>query len=620
MNIFDRLGLLNEKRELIFVIISIITLILSFFNIKILIDLAWISIILCGLPIIIDAIIALINEHDIKADLLVSMALIASIIIGEIFAAGEIAVIMTIGAMLEEYTVEKSRTGIEKLIDLTPQSARLIKNNKESKILAKDIKINDIIKILPGEKVPVDGVIIEGETSIDQSNITGESIPQDKKTNDEVFSGTINQFGSILIKAIKSGENSSFQRMVKLIESVNVEKNKIVRLTDKWATWIVVIALSAAIITYFFTGEIIRSVTILVVFCPCALVLATPTAIVAANGNLTKKGILVKEGDALERLSYVNNIMFDKTGTVTYGKPELIDIIATNSYNKEDLILYISSLENKSEHPLGKSIVKYFKSNYKNDLLNIDDFKMEISKGVKGNINNKKVLAGNLNFLKENNIEIDEKFLKDVKNLSNKGFVLIFTSIDNEFTGLIILNDVLREDSVNLIKSIKNFGLKTILATGDSEKSAKYIANELNVDKLYYDCLPETKRDIIHENHEKGNKIAMIGDGLNDAASLKESDVGIAMGGIGNDITINVADIVLINDDIKSIDHLLKISKKTIQTININIVISLALNFIAIILAILAILNPITGALVHNIGSVAVIIYSATLLNWKSSN
>jgi len=398
---------------------------------------------------------------------------------------------------------------------------------------------------------------------------------------------------------------------------VNVEKTKIVRLTDKWATWIVIIALSSSIITYFITGEIIRSVTILVVFCPCALVLATPTAIVAANGNLTKRGILIKEGDALERLSFIDKIMFDKTGTLTRGKPEVIEIIPKNC-NKETLMQYLASVENMSEHPLGKTIVNYYKKQKSNKLLNSKNFKMEISKGVKGEVNNKIILAGNKDFLKENNIKIDENFIKQSKKYLSKGFILIYVGIENEFSGLVILNDVLREDSKNLIQSLKNIRLKTILATGDNEKAAKYISNKLKIDELHYNCLPETKKNIIHEYQAKDEKLAMVGDGLNDAASLKESFVGIAMGKIGNDITINVADIVLINDNIQSIIHLLKLSKKVMKTININIIISLTLNFIAIILAILAILNPITGALVHNIGSILVIIYSTTLLNWSS--
>lgn len=645
----------EEKRTVILIIISSISLILSFLNIKIgIFDFSWIAIILCGIPIIKDAVIGIVKEFDIKADLLVAIALIASIIIGEIFAAGEIAVIMMIGGFLEEHTVAKSRAGIEKLVHLTPQTARVIKKGTEKIISAKKVAIGDLVKVLPGESIPIDGKLVEGETSIDESIITGEPIPVDKKIGDEVFSGTVNHFGSFLMKARKIGKDSTLSRMIELVKSADADKSKIVRLTDKWATWIVVIALSSAIATYFLTGEIIRSVTILVVFCPCALVLATPTAIMASIGNLTNYGILVKEGDALERLSKVKNVIFDKTGTLTYGKPEIISIIPyknieihNNSYFDEEKLLKITaSLENKSEHPLGKAIVNFYKNtivnennrknihndkdNSKNDFnssqndikdfFNVFNFQMIIGKGVKGLINKKEVLAGNKELLEENNVKIDLNWKDSLLNpLIEKGFTIIYIAIDDNVKGAIVLGDTLREDAKETISNIKNIGLNTILLTGDNEKPAKHMANQVGINNLYHNCLPETKMGIIDDYQKnKDENVAMIGDGINDAPSLKKSFVGIAMGGIGSDITVDAADIALISDDIKFIPHLLKLSRKTMNTININIILSLSLNFIAIILAILGILNPILGALVHNVGSVLVVIYSSLLLRWKS--
>jgi heavy metal translocating P-type ATPase len=414
----------EEKRTIIFLGVSLIGLLMSFFNITIVqLDLAWVAIILCGLPIIKDAVVALLTNFDIKADVLVAMALIASVTIGQIFAAGEIAFIMTIGALLEEHTVAKTRAGIERLVNLTPRTARVISNEETREIDARDVKIGNLIQVLPGETIPVDGEIYSGETSVDQSVITGEPIPVDKTLGDDVFSGTVNHFGSIIMKATKLGKDSSLQRMVTLVESADAGKSKIVRLTDKWATWIVVIALTSAITTYIVTGEIIRSVTILVVFCPCALVLATPTAIMAATGNLTKYGILIKEGDALERLSKVSKIIFDKTGTLTYGKPELTNIIpytdvyissndriylnetSTNNH-KVDLIQIIASLESKSEHPLGKAIVKHFKDHENRKLFEVKNFARVIGRGVRGTVGEKEILAGNLEFLADNHIKI----------------------------------------------------------------------------------------------------------------------------------------------------------------------------------------------------------------------
>ena len=313
---FMELG--GKKKDIVFLVLGGLSLMISVFDLVPLpFDAAWIAIILCGVPIVLEAIIGLITSFDIKADVLVSLALIASVFIGEDFAAGEVAFIMQLGSLLEDLTVAKARAGIEKLVRLTPQTARVIMNGEEKIIPAEQIKVGDIIRVLPGETIAVDGVIISGQTSVNQAVMTGESLPVDKIVGDEVFSGTVNQFGAFEMKAIKVGEDSSIQRMIKLVQSADADKAKIVGLADRWATWIVVIALTAAGLTWAFTDEIIRAVTILVVFCPCALVLATPTAIMAAIGNATKHGFLVREGDALERLAKVSKITFVKTGTLT---------------------------------------------------------------------------------------------------------------------------------------------------------------------------------------------------------------------------------------------------------------------------------------------------------------
>ena len=349
----------GTKKDIILLVLSGIALILSLTKILPLpFDIAWVAIILCGVPIVLEAIIGLATSFDIKADVLVSIALIASVCIGEDFAAGEVAFIMQVGALLEELTVAKARAGIEKLVHLTPQTARVLKNERETIIPAEKVQVGDILRVLPGESIPVDGIIVSGQTSIDQAVMTGESLPVDKAAGDEVSSGTVNQFGAFEMKATKVGEDSSIQRMIRLVQSADAGKAKIVTMADRWATWIVVIALSAAILTLAISGQIIRAVTILVVFCPCALVLATPTAIMAAIGNATKHGFLVREGGALERLAKVKIIAFDKTGTLTYGTPKVIKVNSVSSaYSEEEVYLLAASAEKLSEHPLGKAIV-----------------------------------------------------------------------------------------------------------------------------------------------------------------------------------------------------------------------------------------------------------------------
>jgi len=347
------------KKDIVFLVIAGASLLVSLFDLPLPFDAAWIAILLCGIPILLEAFIGLVTAFDIKADVLVSIALVASVIIGEDFAAGEVAFIMQLGALLEDLTVARARAGIEKLVHLTPRTARVIKGGQEAVVSAEEVQAGDHLRVLPGETIPVDGVILSGETSVNQAVMTGESLPVDKGPGDEVSSGTVNQFGSFIMEAVKVGEDSSIQRMVRLVQSADAGKAKIVGVADRWATWIVVIALSAAVLTGLITGEVLRAVTILVVFCPCALVLATPTAIMAAIGNATHHGFLVREGDALERLSSVSRFAFDKTGTLTYGIPRVMGVQSfLPDLSREALYLLAASAELRSEHPLGKAVVR----------------------------------------------------------------------------------------------------------------------------------------------------------------------------------------------------------------------------------------------------------------------
>ncbi|MBV7272907.1 cation-translocating P-type ATPase [Clostridiaceae bacterium UIB06] len=610
----------EDKRVVLFLISSAISLIISFLHIgNLKIDAAWLAIILCGIPIIKGAAEGLIREFDIKADVLVALALIASVSIGQIFAAGEVAFIMTLGALLEDRTVAKARAGIEKLVHLTPRTARVICNGSESIIPAEEVQVGDTLRVLAGETIAVDGVIISGQTSINQAVMTGEALPVDKGIGDEVSSGTINQFGTFDMKATKVGADSSLQRMIRLVESADASKAKIVGMADRWATWIVVIALLSSIGTWFVTGEVIRSVTILVVFCPCALVLATPTAIMAGIGNATKYGILVREGDALERLSKVHRVAFDKTGTLTYGKPAVVAVESFNAdINSESLLELTASAELRSEHPLGRAIVSHFKNISKSTLKEPQEFAMLAGRGVKALISDNTILAGNAELLVENSIVMSQDMLEKASKYKNDGCTIIYISANNCSTGFIALSDTLRKDSIDMIKKLKSINIESILLTGDNPQAASYIAKSVGITNFHAECLPEDKLLAIENYQNQSKMICMVGDGINDAPALKKAYVGIAMGGIGSDIAVDAADIALVSDDIKSIPHLLSLSQKTMSTIKWNLSLSMLLNFVAIILAMTGILNPILGALVHNIGSVAVIINSALLLNFKN--
>lgn len=610
----------GTKKDIVLLVISGIALIISLTDVLPLpFNAAWVAIILCGVPIVLEAIIGLVTSFDIKADVLVSLALIASVCIGEDFAAGEVAFIMQLGGLLEDLTVAKARAGIEKLVHLTPQTARVISDGSEKVVPAENVRAGDILRVLPGETVPVDGVIISGQTSVNQAVMTGESLPVDKTVGDDVSSGTVNQFGAFDMKASKVGEDSSIQRMIKLVQSADAGKAKIVGLADRWATRIVIIALTAAALTWIISGEIIRAVTILVVFCPCALVLATPTAIMAAIGNATKHGFLVREGDALERLAKVSKITFDKTGTLTYGTPKVINTTGKNGISDDELYALCASAEQFSEHPLGKAVTSCYRRDKNAEPAAAENFNMIPGRGVSAVSGGREILAGNIKMLSEHGIELPEEVISETEQFLHKGCTVIYAAAEKVFAGYIVLSDTVRSESANMIDKLKTLGVKPVLLTGDNENAASAIAKELHIDDVHSNCLPEDKLNYIREYRSGGDAVCMIGDGINDAPALKTADVGIAMGGVGSDIAVDAADIALVDDEVKELPHLIALSKRMMVTIKCNLTFSMLLNFAAIALAIPGILNPVVGALVHNAGSVLVIINSALLLKWNKN-
>lgn len=607
------------KKDIVLLVISGIALVVSIFDLWSLpFEPAWVAIVLCGVPIILEACIGLITKFDIKADVLVSIALVAAVIIGEDFAAGEVAFIMQLGALLEEMTVSKARAGIEKLVRLTPQTARVLRGGKEELIEASQVQVGDILRVIPGETIPVDGVILSGQTSVNQAVMTGESLPVDKKAGDTVASGTVNQFGAFTMEAKKVGEDSSIQRMIRLVQSADAGKAKIVGIADRWATWIVVAALSAAAATWFVTGEIIRSVTILVVFCPCALVLATPTAIMAGIGNVTKHGFLVREGDALERLAGVSKIAFDKTGTLTYGMPQVTAVWASETaIGKEQLYRLAAAAEASSEHPLGKAVVRGFQQLYGTALPRAEQFHMIVGSGVTACIEGRDVRAGNESMMEAAGTVLSKEAKDRAEEYIAQGSTIIYVAVDSAFAGFLALTDTVRRESAAMMQDLTRLGVQPVLLTGDNENAAKAIASQLGIQDVHAQCLPEDKLRHIRDYQNRQERICMIGDGINDAPSLKQSDVGIAMGGIGSDIAIDAADIVLVDDEVKELPHLVALSKRMMFTIKCNLTFSMTLNFIAVALAMFGILNPVVGALVHNAGSVIVIVNSAFLLKWN---
>ena len=617
-------NLLNKggtRKDIAFILISTAALLASFFAPGALsIDPAWVAVLLCGVPIIIEAFIALVTEFDVKADLLVSIALIAALAVGQYFAAGEVAVIMQLGGLLEELTVARAQRGIQKLVELTPRAARVVgEDGKEREIAADDVQLDALVRVLPGETVPVDGVVVSGNTSIDESAVTGEPMPVDKQPGSEVASGTTNQFGAIDVRATRVGQDSSIQRMARLVQSADAGKAKIVRLADRWATWIVIGALTAAVAVYLLTGEILRAVTVLVVFCPCSLVLATPTAIVAAIGNATKHGFLVKEGDALERLAHVKRVAFDKTGTVTEGRPQIGAVLPCEGgvFDHDELYALLAAAEVRSEHPLGQAIVRCARAEGV-AVVQPQTFDMWPGRGVRATVDGKSVVVGNSDMMADLGVSIATWNVSELLRHQDAGDTVTYIAVDGKPAGAVALSDTIRREARRTVRQLNETGAQPVLLTGDNEAAARTVANAVGIKEFEASCKPEDKMRYIERVETAGAPCAMIGDGINDAPALKRAFVGIAVGGVGSDVAVEAADLAIVNGNISEVPHLLALSRHMMRVIKANLTFSMTLNFVAIILAFLAVLDPVSGALVHNCGSVFVIINSAFLLRWTA--
>lgn len=583
-------------------------------------DLAWITVIVSGIPMLYLAVWRVIHNRGISkisSALLITIAMIAAIIIGDLFAAGEVAWIMAIGAILEDKTTERAKKGLKKLIALAPTQGRRIIDGREEMISAEEIREGDILRILPGEKIPVDGVILSGESSVEQSIMTGESLPVDKTVSDSVFCGTINCFGSMDIRATKVGEDSSLQKMILMVQEAEDKKAPMARIADVAASWLVPVALLTAIIAGLVTQDIVRAVTVLVVFCPCALVLATPTAVMAAIGQATKHGVIVKTGEALEKMGKVNTIAFDKTGTLTYGRLEVSDVISFDAAMDENALLaLVASAESKSEHPLGKAIVACAKSRNV-PLRDIDVFKMTAGKGIYAEIENRKLFCGHESWLEENGVELSDEIRQKAAALRTQGKASILAAEGTKTLGVLAMSDVLRPESKDMVNRLHSMKTDIVLLTGDHQKTADYFAREVGIRQVRAQLLPEEKVSNIAAIQREGKAVCMIGDGVNDAPALKAANVGVAMGGLGSDIAVDAADIVLMSDDISKLPYLKRLSNATVKTIKCSIALSMSINLVAITLSVMGLLNPTTGALVHNAGSCFVVLVAALLYDRK---
>lgn len=584
------------------------------------IDPAWITILISGVPLLYLAVWRIIHNPGIRkisSALLITVAMLAAIAIGDWFAAGEVAWIMAIGAILEDRTTNRAKQGLTKLIRLTPTQGRRIREGTEELVSPEEIQTGDLLRILPGEIIPVDGVLVQGETSVDQSIITGESMPVDKHVGDSVFCGTVNRFGSMDIRATKVGQDSSLQTLIRMVREAEKKQAPMQRIADRCASWLVPVALLIAIITGLVQRDLIPAVTILVVFCPCALVLATPTAIMAAIGQATKHGVIIKSGEALEIMGRVDTIALDKTGTLTYGRLEVSDILPLqNGLDEGELLSLAASAESRSEHPLGAAIVSRAKE-LAVPILESADFQMTAGRGIQAQVAGRRLLCGNAAFLAEHGVHTDQAAQAALEQLHAQGKASVLVAEGTRCLGILALSDVLRPEAEAIIQKLTAMHTKIILLTGDSHTTARYFADRVGISEVQAQLLPEEKVTSITQLQAAGRTVCMIGDGVNDAPALKAASVGVAMGSMGSDIAVEAADVALMQDDLSQIPYLKRLSNATVHTIRLSICLSMLINLAAVTLSVLGLLNPTTGALVHNAGSCLVVLIAALLYDRK---
>jgi heavy metal translocating P-type ATPase len=574
-------------------------------------DLAWFAVVFCGLPIAIGALIGLIKYHDVTADVLVSLALIGCLVLKEYAAAGEVAFIMEIGTILEDFTSGKAQKGIESLIRMSPSQARRVRGDKEENVAVESIQLKDLIKVLPGEEIPIDGLVKEGASSVDESALTGESMPVEKKAGERVYSGTLNLSSALLYEATSLSQDSSFQRIVALAKEQDSKKAKVIKKADRWAAWMVLVSFVTALLTcliYYWVSKDFwlgfqRGVTVLVVFCPCAFVLATPTAVMAGIGNLTKHRILVRSGEALERIAECDYVCLDKTGTLTEGKAKVVDFVVFDEARRTALLGVATQMEKSSSHPLAEAILSYGGSS----AFVMEKLKTIPGEGVKGTYEGHAYFLGR----KANKpIASEEPFL-------GEGDSLVELYEDDVLVAFFALSDTLKGDAKEAISRLKEMSIEPVLLTGDREGSAKKVASSLGIEEVRYGLLPEGKKEAVEAYQKEGHRCLMGGDGINDALALKEAHASFSMGLKGKEIAIENSDAVFVKDEIGEVPYLLSMAKRTLTKIKINIIISMGLNLIAVSLSIAGLLDPVSGAIFHNAGSVFVVFNSLLLLFHK---
>ncbi len=570
-----------------------------------------------GIPLFIFAAKQVFVKHDITAGVMASVAMIAAIIVGEYSAAALVVFMMSVGEWLENFTIARADNALKDLATLIPSTVTVRRDGKEFVTAIEQLKIGDMILVHAGERVGVDGIVENGNGCVNQSAITGESVPVDKAKGDEVFAGTMNDMGILEVRTTKLGENTTLGQIVRLVKDAQATQAPVQRIANQYARILVPVTFAIAILVYLLTNDIIRSITVLVVVCPCALVLATPTAVVASIGNAAKRGILVKSGASIELAGKVDVVALDKTGTLTIGKPAVQEIISLNGVSSKEILHLAASAERFSEHPIGKAIMEA-NATQGDTLSDPINYLVLPGFGVKAKVDDRQVSLGTRGMMVEHGFTWNQTLDARVESLERAGHTVIPVGIDGNIEGLIALQDTPRPEAKKAIADLKRLGIKkVIMITGDNPFSAEKIATELGVDQYFAQVLPQDKLRIIRDLQASGQKVLFAGDGVNDAPALAAADVGVAMGLSGTDVALETAEIGLMSDEIERLPQLIGLSRQALKVIRMNVIFSMVVNMIAVFLGSFGIIGPVIGALIHEGSSVPVLTNSARLVGYR---
>ena len=565
-----------------------------------------------GLPLFKRAYLDL-KARSVTAEVAMTVGMIAALSIGEFLSAAVIAFFMLIAELLDEFTMSKGRSAIRELMGMSPKKAVVRRNGAEVEVNIGEVKLGDIVIVKSGERIPVDGAIVAGQASVNQAPITGESMPVEKGVDDEVFTGTINELGLIQVKATKVGTDTTLARIIELVEDAERSKAPIQRTADRFATYFVPVVLAIAFLAFIATRNVNSSIAVVVVACPCAIVLATPLAVVASVGKAAKKGVIVKGGIYLEELGQIDTVAFDKTGTLTTGEPVVTDVEGFDGHDKSEVIALAATAEKHSEHPLAKAILRKAQD-YGVEISEHQDCQVMRGKGIVATCNGQTLIIGRRELLNERGIRIPPRVESYMVQEEENGKTAMLVAHDDKVCGVISVSDILRKDAVAALKQLKARGIRLVMLTGDNQRTAQAIAKQVGINEVFAEMLPEEKVDVVKELVKKGSKVAMVGDGINDAPALAQASVGIAMGAAGTDVAIEAADVALMTDDLARIPEAIEIGDKAFKVIKQNIATSIVFNVVGITLASMGILSPTLAAAAHALPDFILFLNSSRLI------